>query len=130
GNSTFAPVQEAVGMQQHLEESLREMGILRGMATFLQERDRRVDLNGYRPDLHDDSQTVERIHVLSIEVRDRLRPQRDTAASAVARVDDEAVRDQIELGLEAERPVRDWRGDQTARANVQRHVPPVILMRG
>ena len=127
--STFEPCQGAVGVQQHVKESLSELGIVRSVATIVQERDRRVDLNGYRPYLHGNSQGLEHAHVFSIKVRYRLRSQRDAARCAVARVHDQPMVDEIELDVEGARSVRDRRRDQSARADVQRHVPPVILRR-
>src|SRR5437867_9448098 len=71
------PLRDSVGLQQHPEEALSVIGVIRGVAAILEERNRIAHLHRHRPHLHGDPETVENAHVRPVEVRDRLRSQSD-----------------------------------------------------
>jgi hypothetical protein len=72
-----------------------------------------------------DAQLGQGVHRLGVEVGNRLRRQGDTALVSVAGTDQQLVSQEVELKVERTFPVRDGRGGQAARADVQRHLPPV-----
>jgi hypothetical protein len=60
-------------VQQYPKESMGSSRVIRGVDAILKEGDWMVDLNGHRPQVHDDPETGEDGRVLAIEVRHRLR---------------------------------------------------------
>ena len=77
-------------------------------------------------DAHRHVQLSQRCHDFRVEVGDSLRSQRECAARAVTHVDDELLRDEVELDFEGAIAVWNGRGCQSAGRDIQRHVPAVI----
>lgn len=86
----------------------------------------RLDLVGVRPDRRLDPEVVEQVHDPGVELGDRHRPEREAPRAAVAAADFEPVADEIELDLESAGAIGDGRCRQAARADVQRHLPPMV----
>ena len=102
-------------------------GVVRSVDAILGERDRVVGLRGHGPELHGDPEAGEEGHVLPIEIRDGLGTQGYVANGAVARLHDQSVVDEVEVDVEGAGAGGDRRRGQSARGDVERHVPPVIL---
>ena len=66
------------------------------------------------------------VHDAPIKRRDRLRLERDARGPPVAGLDEERVVDEVEVNLKRAQPVRNRRGRQAARRDIERAVPAVI----
>src|SRR5882724_153379 len=93
-------LQHVVGRQQNLPEAPCVVGIVRGMYAVLAEGRCGGDLAGSFVDGDRNTEISERRHHRAVELRDALRPQRETSRAAVADGDVEHMLDEIELNLE------------------------------
>jgi len=69
-------------------------------------------------------------HELGIELGNCARLQRDRLLCAIAAVNEQFVIDEVEPDLKGLAPVRNRGGGQTPRVHIQRHIPPMIDLRG
>ena len=122
------PFQDSVRVHQHPEEAMGMRPVVRGVKAVLGKRNRVLRLDRHGPQLHGDAERSEQRHVVTIEVRDRLRSQRDLPDRPVTRLHEEPVVDEVELHFERARAV--WHGTrrQSPGRDVQRHVPPMVLL--
>ena len=100
------------------------------MHAILGEADRIRDLHRNRPDLHGDAEPFERRHQVAVEVGDRAGDERQASRRAVGATDDEHVVDEVEDDVERAPLVRNRGGGEATRRHVERHVPPMVLLRG
>ena len=96
------------------------------MLIVLAEGYRAGDLAGVLVDGDGEPEFGERAHHPLVEVRDGLGAKREPPMSAIADRHIERMFDEIECDLERAGSVRDGRGGQAARGQVQRHMPAVI----
>src|SRR5437016_7507596 len=69
-------------------------------------------------------------HEFGIELGNCARLQRDRLLRAIAAVNEQFVIDEVELDLKGFVPVWNGGGGQTPRVHIERHVPPMIDLRG
>src|SRR5688572_31309289 len=97
------------------------------MLAVVAERDLAEAVVGPGPDRRDNSHRAELLEDLRMEIADREAVfEREAAALPVARAQLEAVRNEVELDLEAARAAGDRMRGQAARRYVQRYMPPVV----
>src|SRR5438876_10135809 len=88
-----------------------------------------IEFVGRAMDAHLDSKRAQARHVLSIEIRDGAREQRNAMSLSFASSNRELVSEKDELDFETSSPEWNGRTGQAARRDVQGHVPPMILQR-
>ena len=123
-------LQHAVRLDEHAPEALGVLRVIGRMRAVLGERDGRIDLVGSRVDVDLQVELPEGLHHGVVERGDRACLEPDRATGALARLDEELVRDEVEVDLEGPCPVRDRRRGEPARRHVEGDVPRVIDPRG
>jgi hypothetical protein len=121
---------QAVRLQQAAPEQLDVARVVGGMLLVRLEGDGLGDLDRSRRDPNVDPEASQPGHELAVEPCDRLRLERHRERAALAIRDQQAMIDEVEVDLEPAAAVRNRRRGQAARADVQRHVPPVVEGRG
>src|SRR5262249_9461137 len=91
---------DPVGLDEHAPEALGVFGVVGRVSSVLRERDGGVDLVGARVDVDLEVELPKGLHHGIVEGGDRARLESDRAARALARLDEELVRDEVEVDLE------------------------------
>ena len=106
------------------------VGVVGRVGAVVGERHRVGDLHRDRPDVCVDAEPVELAQQVGVELGDRPRGERHGTTRAVGSVDDQLVRHEVEIDLEAGGVGRPHeRRRQPACRHVERHVPPVVQQR-
>src|SRR5580698_8905452 len=90
-------LKDVIARDQYLPEALRMFRIVRGMLGVAGKTHRVRHLNRHSPDFHLNTDRSQRRHELRIEIRDRLRLQRQSLRHAPTGLDDKFVIDEVEL---------------------------------
>src|SRR5262245_2125748 len=118
--------EQAIDLHQRLPESLDHCGIVLGVDAVLLERNRVLNFAGHGPDVRLNANLPQAGHNLRVEVRQRHGPQGPVLGRTVAGLDAQLMVDEVEEDLEGADTMRNRRGRETARSDVERDVPPMI----
>src|SRR5665213_275944 len=116
----------AIGVDEDLKKTPHCAGIVGRVPIILREPDRVRQFVWYLVDDDLDSDVGEIGHHGRVEARDRLPGQSKLAREAVAGRDPQRMVDEVEVDLEVARAVRDRRGRQSSRGDIERYMPGVI----
>ena len=119
-------VHHPMRLHEREPEPPRGIRVVRPMHVVVVERNRVGNLRRARVDLHRDTDVFERGHRRSIEARHRPRLERHLTPRTVGGSHVEHVIDEVELDLQAAPTHVHERRRQTARGNVERHLPPLV----
>src|SRR6266849_6251371 len=115
-----------VRREQHAPETVGIVAIVGGVREVPIEWDAISDLARHRRDGNLDVEFGERRAQLAEELRNRLWREHELTEVPVAGSYPQHMVDKVEIELEGAGAVRDRRGRQAARGQVQRHVPGVV----
>lgn len=119
-------LQDTLGLHELPPEEVGGLGVVTVVLTVLSERDRRIHLVGCAVDASRDTQLVQRSEGAGVELGYGLCDERHRTTATVARADVQPVLEEVEFDVEDGVPVRDRRGAQPSRRDVQRRLPPVV----
>ena len=122
-------LEHAVNRQQSRMETLHRSTVIGPVAPVLAERHRKGHLVRHPAEARRAAKRCNQIPELRVKLRHRRGTEGKAGRSAVAAGPPQRVIDKIEGDLDA-RPVRDQRGGQAARRDVERGIPGMIEPRG
>ena len=122
-------LQHPIGLNEGSPEPPRRVGVVGTVHVVFVERQRVRDLVRDRTDLQSNAERSQQVQVAAVEVRHGLRHERERFPLAVAGADEQPMIDKIEVDLERAFSVRNGRGPEPARRDVQDDLPPVVLHR-
>src|SRR5207249_368899 len=117
------------GLNENSPEPLRRFGIVGTVHLVLVERQGIRHFVRNRPYLQSNAEGSQYVQVALVEGRHGLWHERKRSRLAVAGADEKSMFDEIEVDLEGAFTVRDGRGAEPARRDVQGDLPPVVLHR-
>ena len=117
------PAENACGLNEYAPEVLGVLAVVGGVDAILAEADRIGNLIGQFVDTDVDAKLSEGAHDLGIQIGNRARVELDLRSTAVAGRCPQHVIEEIEVELKAAIAVRDRRGGQPARRDIEHHVP-------
>ncbi len=129
--SAAEPLQRHVGNEQGTPKALGDLRHIDALRTVFGERHRHCDFDGNGPDRGLDVEGFEPFHESGVEIGDGMnRGEAHLFAPPVALGDDQSMADEIEIDLKRAARFGDRRGRQSARRQVERDVPPMVLAWG
>src|SRR5262249_52349444 len=116
----------AISLGEGEPEAVRLFAVVSRVFGILFEWDRvfGFDRLGQNADL--DTERSQRRHEFAIKISHGLRAKRERMSRASARLNAKVVINEIEIYLKSALVIRDRRGRQAARSDIQRDLPPVI----
>jgi hypothetical protein len=123
---TAAVSEHLLDLEQDAPEALRLFAVIAGVHGIILKSDRILDLHRHRADLHWQPHGQQRCGELAVEIRhaSRFECQRPLIPIVGAQV--ETMRNEVEFHAQEAGPVRQTRGRQTARRQMQRHPPGMV----
>jgi len=112
--------QDAIGLQEHPPEAVHSIRLIGRMHAVFGEPDRVRDFTWRLAEGHIDADTLQEPDCPFVEVRDRLRHERERSFAALAASRGQSMADEVELQLDDLITHRDRRGAQSARGHIER----------
>jgi hypothetical protein len=119
-------LENAIHGDEDLPEPARIFGIVRGVDAILVKGNGVGDFHWHFPNLDLDARRAKHAHKGLIKIGHRAGEERERFDLAVVGLQHEFVIEEIEAQFEGAPRVGNCRGGQAARADIERHIPPVI----
>jgi hypothetical protein len=118
--------EDARSLKQDTPEALRKFGVIGMMNLILIKTNSALNFDGHGPDADRHGEAIEGGHDLTIEIRDRHRPQRERSAGTIAGIDEELVAEEIEIYLEHPNAVSHGQRGEAADGGIESDIPRMV----